>query len=98
MKKGAIVLLVLLMIAVILSSCAASFPKKESIVTLSSEEATKALKDRTEKEINDHWGKPDGMLSGFYGDIYDYNEKHIVIYYDPVSKAVTDVLVSDKQK
>ncbi|MBQ7624158.1 MAG: hypothetical protein IJS65_02645 [Clostridia bacterium] len=96
MKNKAIVLLVFLMIVVILSSCAASFPKKESIVTLSSEQATKVLKDKTEKEINDNWGKPDGMLSGFYGNIYDYNDKSIVIYYDTDS-IVTNVLVSDKR-
>ncbi|MBR5410930.1 MAG: hypothetical protein IK104_09680 [Clostridia bacterium] len=96
MKNKITVILVLLMTAVILFSCAASFPKKEDIITLSSEEATKALKDKTEKEINDNWGEPDGMLSGFYGDIYDYNGKRIVIYYDADSK-VTDVLISDKQ-
>ena len=97
MKKGAMILLVLWMIIGILSSCAGSFPKKESIATRSSEEATKVLKDKTEKEINENWGNPDGMLSGFYGDIYEYNDKRIVIYYDTDSK-VTDVLVSDKQK
>ena len=84
------------MAVVILVSCSASFPKKESVVTLSSEEATKALKGKTEKEINDNWGEPEGMLSGFYGDIYEYNGKLIVIYYDAGSK-VTDVLISDKQ-
>ena len=93
MQKRTIAVLVILMAAVVLSSCAATFPKKESIVTLLSEEATKVLKDKTKKEINDNWGKPDGMLSGFYGDLYDYNDKRIVIYYDADSK-VTDVLVS----
>ena len=62
MKNRIIVILVLLMTAVILFSCAASFPKKEDIITLSSEEATKALKDKTEKEINDNWGEPDGFF------------------------------------
>ena len=97
MKNKTIVILVLLMSVVILFSCAASFPKKEDIITLSSEEATKALKDKTEKEINDNWGEPDGILSGFYGDIYDYNGKRIVIYYDADSR-VSDILISDKQK
>ena len=96
MKKRAIVLLVLLMIVVILSSCAEPFPKKESIVTLSSEKATKVLKGKTDEDIKDNWGKPDGILSGLYGDVYKYNDKLIVIYYDSDSK-VTDVLVSDKQ-
>ncbi|MBR4910829.1 MAG: hypothetical protein IKZ47_05875 [Clostridia bacterium] len=95
MKKSVIVLLILLGIAVLFSSCAAAFPKKEKIAALSSEEATKALKDKTAKDLNDNWGKPDGMLSGFYGDIYECNGKDIVIYYDADNK-VTDVLVSDK--
>lgn len=94
MKKKT--LFVFMMIVVILSSCATSFPKKESIVMMSREEATEALKDKTEKEINNNWGKPDGMLSGFYGDIYVFNDKQIVIYYDSDSK-VTDVVVFDKQ-
>ena len=63
---------------------------------LSREEATEALKDKTRKEINNNWGKPDDILSGFYGDIYIYNDKQIVIYYDGDSN-VKDVLVSDKQ-
>ena len=96
MKKGAFALLVFVMIVVLLSSCAASFPKKERIVTLSGGAATEALKGKTEKEIADHWGKPDGILSGFYGDIYEYNGKRIILYYDADSR-VTDVLVSDIQ-
>lgn len=60
------------------------------------EEATELLKNKTEEEIHDNWGEPDDILSGFYGDIYLYNGKSIVIYYDNDSN-VTDVLVSDKQ-
>ena len=96
MRKRAIVLLVILTVAFVISSCAVSFPEKESIAALSSEEATKALKGKTEKEIGDNWGEPDGMLSGFYGDIFEYDGKQIVIYYDADSR-ITDVLVSDKQ-
>ncbi len=43
---------------------------------------------KTEQEINDNWGEPDSMLSGFYGDIYVYEERQIVIYYDGDSKVV----------
>ena len=94
MKNKPILLLVILSLAVMLSSCAGAFPKKEKIAALSTEEATKALKNKTEKEIRDNWGEPDGMLSGFYGDIYEYSGKTIVIYYDADSR-VTDVLISD---
>ena len=96
MEKGTLFVFAFVIIAVLLSSCAASFPTKAKVVTLSSEEAARILKDKTNEEMNDHWGKPDDMLSGFYGDIYEYNGKSIVIYYDADSK-VTDVLVSDQQ-
>ncbi len=62
---------------------------------VSGEEATAILKGRTQKEMTGHWGEPDGVLSGFYGDIYICSDKQIVIYYDAGSK-VTDVLVSDQ--
>ena len=94
MKNKPILLLVILTLAVMLSSCAGAFPKKEKIAALSAEEATKTLKGRMEQEIRNNWGLPDGMLSGFYGDIYEYSGKTIVIYYDADSR-VTDVLISD---
>ena len=96
MEKGTLFVFAFVIIAVLLSSCAASFPTKAKAVTLTSEKAAELLKNKTEKEIHDNWGQPDGMLSGFYGDIYEYNGKSIVIYYDADSK-VTDVLVSDQQ-
>ena len=94
MKYKATLLLVILMLTVILSSCIVAFPKIERIAALSAEEATKALKGITETEIRENWGEPDGMLSGFYGDIYECNGKSIVIYYDADS-TVTDVLISE---
>ena len=94
MWKRAAACLVLVMIVMMLFSCAA-FPEKESIAKLSGEEATAALKGRTEKEMADHWGEPDDTLSGFYGDIYMCDDRQIVIYYDAGSK-VTDVLISDR--
>ena len=96
MKNRILALFVLMMTVVVLSSCTAVFPKKENIVTLSGEEATKILKGKTEKEIIDNWGEPDGTLSGFYGDIFVCNDKSIVVYFNAEGK-VSDVLVSDKQ-
>ena len=95
MKKSTAFILVLVMITALLFSCSLSFPTKEKVAERTSEEATKLLKDKTAKEIYDHWGTPDDTLSGFYGDIYVYNGKTITIYYDADSK-VTDVLVTDK--
>ena len=94
MKKSASIVLALVMITVLLSSCTAAFPTKERVAAQTSEEATKLLKNKTAKEIRDHWGEPDDTLSGFYGDIYICNGKSIVIYYDADSK-VTDALVDE---
>ena len=96
MRKRSLILLVLVMAVIVLSSCAESFPKKESVIMLTDERATNALKGKTEKEINENWGEPDRQLSGFYGDIYDYNDKQIVIYYNDDS-IVTDVSILDQQ-
>ena len=94
MKKKASIVLTLVIITLLLSSCKASFPTKERIAAKTEEEATNLLKNKTAKEICDHWGEPDDTLSGFYGDIYLYNGKRIVIYYDADSK-VTDVLIDE---
>ena len=96
MKKCVSIVLALVIMTVLLSSCMASFPTKERVAAQTREEATELLKNKTAKEIYDNWGEPDGTLSGFYGDIYICNDKNIVIYYDADSK-VTDVLVDDKQ-
>lgn len=96
MKKSALFVLALLIIAVLLSSCAASFPSKEKAVSLTGGNAAELLKDKTEKDIHDNRGAPDEMFSGFYGDIYFYNNKCIGIYYDSDSR-VTEVVVFDRQ-
>ena len=36
--------------------------------------------------IIEKWGKPDGMLSGFYGDIWELtDDKRIIVYYSAQS-------------
>ena len=97
MKKIILFVLVFMTITVFLCSCTASFPTKENVVALTSEEAAELLKDKTEKEIHDNWGVPDSYFSGLYGNIYLYNEKCIGIYYDYDSKVITNVVVFDKQ-
>ncbi len=56
----------------------------------------KSSKRQDKKDIIDSGQNPDGELSGLYGEIYEYNSKLIVIYYDSDS-IVTNVLISDKQ-
>ena len=94
MKKSALIVLALVIVTVLFSSCTASFPTKEQIVTLTSEEATKILRNKTAKEIHDSWGEPDRTFFSFYGDTYMCNVKSIVIYYD-ADDIVTDVLVDE---
>lgn len=92
-----IMVLALLLIGITLASCTGSFPTKEKVASLTDEEATGLLKGKTEQEIHKEWGTPDGMFSGFYGDIYTCNDKNIGIYYDADSK-VTDVRIWNKEK
>lgn len=43
----------------------------------------KDLSGQHEEEIAAVWRKPDGMLSGFWGDIWHLNDdKQIIVYYD----------------
>lgn len=39
----------------------------------------------SEEEIHNSWGEPDGLLSGFWGDIWHFdkeNNRKIILYYD----------------
>ena len=63
---------------------------------MDNEEAEKLLVGKTAQEIKENWGEPDSMLSGFYGDIYEYEGKLIFIYYDGDHKVV-NVRIGDQQ-
>ena len=89
-------LLSALLIIMLLSCCASSFPKKETVAAMTDQQASEVLKGKTEKEICENWGTPDDRLSGFYGDIYNCDNKQIIIYFDADGK-VSDVHVIDKQ-
>ena len=59
--------------------------QEEIIATLTEqgeEEAKKLLLGYSRQEIIDAWGTPDGMLSGFWGEIWETdNAIHITLYY-----------------
>lgn len=95
-KKIFAILTAITVVAVLLSACATSFPTKEKITALKTEEASKLLIDKTQQEIHDNWGIPDSVFSGLYGDIYSYDNKCIGIYYDYDSKQVTDIVIWTK--
>ena len=94
MKKSTLIVLALVIVTVLLTSCTAPFPTKERVAVQTSEEATKLLKNKTAKEIRINWGEPERTFFSFYGDKYVCNGKSIVIYYDADDK-VTDVLVDE---
>lgn len=60
-----------------------------------SEDIEDLLEDIPQKRIHASWGKPDGHLSGFWGEIWFLNEEkdgRITLYYDEDGK-VDDVVV-----
>ena len=85
-----------LLIAFLLTACSASFPSKEKVSAMTSEEAAKLLLDKSQEEIQDNWGEPHSFFSGFYGDIYEHDDICIGIYYNYDSKRVTDVAIWTK--
>ncbi len=91
MKKA----FLLLLLSLLLCACVSAFPAREKAASMTSEEATKVFEKKTRVEVMKHWGKPDSMLSGFFGDIYVYERKLIVFYYDE-NERITNVLIGDK--
>lgn len=54
------------------------------------------LSGRHEKEMAAAWGEPDGMLSGFWGDIwYLSDDKQIIVYYDK-DGAVENIRIAER--
>lgn len=87
-------LITLILILLLLSSCASSsFPTKAQISVMTDEKARQALINKTAQEIHDNWGEPDNFFSGLYGDIYTYEGKSIAVYYNNDSDKVTDVVI-----
>lgn len=48
------------------------------------EELQDALMGKDRDDIVDAWGEPDGMLSGFWGDIWSLSDdnRQIILYYN----------------
>lgn len=50
---------------------------------MTEQQAAETLAGTSREVLRKAWGEPDGMLSGFYGDIYNGPDgKRIVVYYD----------------
>lgn len=64
------------------------------------EDILKELSGQSNASLAEAWGAPDGMLSGFWGDIWnlsEYTGRHIIVYYD--SDGVVDyVIIAENNK
>lgn len=109
MKKIA-VFMPALILALCLAGCsdksAADIPDIATISGLvtekgyTEEDILKELSGQSNASLAKAWGAPDGMLSGFWGDIWDLSEytgRYIIVYYDS-DGAVENVIIAEKSK
>lgn len=84
-------------------------PALQSILSLGQEAAEAALLGTPRQEVLSAWGEPDGMLSGFFGDIYALSSTvQVIVYYDTsrMSQGAADsltvpvqhILIADSEK
>lgn len=60
-----------------------NIPAHSLIRTEGTEWATEKLQGYTEEQLSEVWGKPDGMLSGFWGSIWKAEgNDEVVVYYN----------------
>ena len=58
-------------------------PDRAAVSAMGQEAAEAALLGRERQEILRAWGEPDGMLSGFFGDVYHLDgASRVIVYYD----------------
>lgn len=88
MDKKTAVLSLFLAAALALGGCAGkpgSLPNLDEIPGCTQEQLDETLPGRSREELLGAWGEPDGMLSGFYGDIWNLSGEdrdRIILYYD----------------
>lgn len=83
-ESWALSALVLAALALVFSlSLPRSLPGPAAAAAMTPEAAEAALSGLPRKEILSAWGEPDGMLSGFFGDVYALDGGgQVIIYYD----------------
>ncbi len=71
----------------------------ENISDFSEKELLDMLKGFSQDSLHGTWGRPSGILSGFYGDIWILDsDKHLTVYYDPETKLVENVKFWENSK
>lgn len=81
--------------AIALAGGSAGLPGPEELPDMGWEAAEAALLGLPRQDILDAWGEPDGMLSGFFGDVYALEEGgQVIVYYDtePMNRGEADFL------
>lgn len=103
MKKLTVLVLVLTFISALVG-CAnrrdgtADTPELDEISDYTQEQLEEKLLGLSNEELHHLWGEPDGMLSGFWGDIWslsDESKRQIIIYYD-ADGFVEHILVDER--
>ncbi len=68
-----------------------NIPSKELMVTYYEEKgvdyASEKIIGYANTQLSEVWGKPQGQLSGFWGDIWEAGDYNIIVYYDSNGKA-----------
>ncbi len=97
MKKKSAILLglaasIAAVIAVYLCICSpAEIPTKEmaylQLDAKGEEFVLEQIKETSREQLIESWGEPDGMLSGFFGDVWKITENEcMIVYYSSESK------------
>ncbi len=80
-----------ILVCLIAFSAKADADSIPQLAQVHSEYDTEEVVGCTRKQLEERWGKPDGMLSGFFGDIWQVNgNDEIIAYYDS-DETVMDV-------
>lgn len=74
-------------------SLSSSLPSPDAVAAMTPEAADTALLGQSRHRVLAAWGEPDGMLSGFFGDIYTLDSGgQVTVYYDtePMNQGTAD--------
>ena len=106
MKKIAVLASAIILV-LCLTGCSDKSGSIPDIATISSlvtekgyteEDILKELSGQSNERLTGAWGKPDGMLSGFWGDIWDLSGdsgRYIIVYYNS-DGAVENIIIAEK--
>lgn len=89
------ILLLASLLLVIGCSSRSDIPGLEDIPSYTQAQLEKELFGLSFEEMHAAWGEPDGYLSGFWGDIWRFDEAsdgQVILYYDAEGE-VEDIIV-----